>query len=693
MINFCTLFDSNYLYRGLALYDSLLLNCDSFHLYVFSFDDKCFEILSKLQLDHATIVPLGEFEDDELLKVKKIRSTVEYFWTCTPSIILYSIKRYDLSVCTYIDADIFFFDNPKILLDELAENSVIITEHRYTKEYNRTETSGKYNVQFLTFKNDDNAIGVLRWWRARCLESCELNPNKGLCGDQKYLDMWPARFNGIHELNNIGGGVAPWNVQQYEFNMKDGKIIGFEKNTQNHFKLIFFHFHGLKMFNKRVVKLCDEGYKITNDIINLIYKPYIQTVYRKFEHIRKVDSSFNSDEMNVGTPIVKYKIPFSKKYFKPPVSNKNISNRFVFIDYIKKFLLIINKIFKEHLCITTAFKSIYMPKHYYMDTLNCIRLEINCPICQSNNNAIITELYDDRYGYPGRFHLLKCLDCRHKYLNCDMSNEQTSKLYTNYYPRSSFNANDYKAQGEIKGFSSWFNGDYRAFAAVPRDVKILDIGCGFGEALGYHKNRGCDVYGVEADENVEKVAEKYDFNIKIGLFNSKDYNNNFFDYVTMDQVLEHNNNPIQFLKDINVILKDEGRIVITIPNSNGWGVKVFGRKWINWHVPYHLQFFSKKSIKIASIKSGFAIEKIKTITSSNWLYYQELHNLNYPEEGYESVFWKRKDSIENNKLYKIKTYLIRLMYKFKVYHVITRVFDIIGAGDNFFIILKKINNI
>ena len=206
----------------------------------------------------------------------------------------------------------------------------------------------------------------------------------------------------------------------------------------------------------------------------------------------------------------------------------------------------------------------------------CIKNYINCPICKGGDNSIITELYDDRYGYPGRFILLKCLSCGHKYINSDMSNEQISELYTNFYPRSSFNIDDYNAQREVKGFSSWFNGDYRAFAAVPREVTILDIGCGFGEALGYHKSRGCDLYGVEADENVKKIAAKFDFNIKIGLFDSKDYNEKFFDYVTMDQVLEHSKSPIELLKNINVILKDEGRVIITLPNSNGWGVRFYG---------------------------------------------------------------------------------------------------------------------
>ena len=84
-------------------------------------------------------------------------------------------------------------------------------------------------------------------------------------------------------------------------------------------------------------------------------------------------------------------------------------------------------------------------------------------------------------------------------------------------------------------------------------------------------------------------------------------------------------------------------------------------------------------------------------SSSNWLYYQQLHNLNYPKEGHASIFWKKNENnTKRNKMYKIKkikTFIINLMFKLKIYHVITRIFDITGFGDNYFIILKKTKNI
>ena len=116
----------------------------------------------------------------------------------------------------------------------MGEKSVLITEHRYTKEYDQSRTSGIYCVQFMTFKNDKNGMEALNWWRNACIEWCYSRFENGKFGDQKYLDDWLNRFKGVHSLKNLGGGVAPWNIQQYDLSKKE-------------FELIFYHFHGFKI--------------------------------------------------------------------------------------------------------------------------------------------------------------------------------------------------------------------------------------------------------------------------------------------------------------------------------------------------------------------------------------------------------------------------------------------------------------
>ena len=283
MYNYCTLFDSNYLTRGLSMYESLVKQSAEFHLYIFAFDNKSFALLGKLNLKFVTIISLREFEDEQLLSVKNSRTAGEYCWTCTPSVIKYSIETYYLESCTYLDADLYFFDDPSILIDEMRGASVLITEHRYTPKYDQSLTSGIYCVQFMTFKNNDKGLEVLNWWRDSCIEWCYARFEDGKFGDQKYLDDWTTRFDGVHVLQNLGGGVAPWNIQQYNLANKD-------------FNLIFYHFHNFKFIGNDMVDL--GSYKITKLDIAVLYSPYLQHLIGVTDRLKIYN--FKDDYNNVG---------------------------------------------------------------------------------------------------------------------------------------------------------------------------------------------------------------------------------------------------------------------------------------------------------------------------------------------------------------------------------------------------------
>lgn len=322
MLNFCTLFDSNYLSRGLAMYQSLSRHCKDFHLYVFAFDNKAFEVLQKLNLLNTTIIPLKQFEDEELLKVKKERSRVEYLWTCSSSIILYVLENYKVDNCTYLDADIYFFNSPKVLIDEVGNNSVIITRHRYTSKYDKSTTSGIYCVQFVTFKNNKNGLEVLNWWRNACIDSCCINKKSGRCGDQKYLDDWPERFKGIHILQHLGGGLAPWNVQQYNFYLKGNQLFGRVKKTKKEFKVIFYHFQNFKFLNNNKVNL--GVYEISKEVISIFYKPYLEQLEKIKKDILLVDNSFDPHRIITQKKNLRTLLGFIKRRIMGIKNNQNI---------------------------------------------------------------------------------------------------------------------------------------------------------------------------------------------------------------------------------------------------------------------------------------------------------------------------------------------------------------------------------
>ncbi len=314
---------------------------------------------------------------------------------------------------------------------------------------------------------------------------------------------------------------------------------------------------------------------------------------------------------------------------------------------------------------------------------------MRCPVCDSDSCEVKRELYDDRFGFKGRYKLVECGLCGHRHLDGIFTDALLKKLYTDYYPRSSFNLEDYKPHTETGGFRAWFDGEnYAAFRWVPENVRVLDIGCGFGETLGYHGKRGCDVYGVEADENIRRIAEKFGYAVHVGLFDPKLYEPCFFDYVTLDQVIEHTVDPVETLRGVERVLKPGGAVVLSMPNSNGWGARLFGNRWIHWHAPYHIQHFTVRSMEMAAKKAGLTMESCRTVTLSVWLHYQFMHLLTRPVEGDKSIFWSGEKEAGSKRLFMVYAvgFLIR---KTKVYNLITRFFDALKLGDNFIFILRK----
>ena len=247
MHQFCTLFDRNYLPRGLALYRSLVRTGSAFHLRVFCMDEATSELIERLALPGLEPISLAELEllDPALAAVKSSRTRVEYCWTATPAICRAAFAREPgLGEITYLDADVAFHRDPAELFDEIGSASVAIVPHRYSERWRAYEaTSGIFNVEWLTFRNDRDGRAALEWWRDRCLEWCYARTEDGKFGDQKYLDDWPTRFAGVHVLRHPGGGVAPWNL--------DGADLWRDPATEalhvDELPVVFFHHHGLRL--------------------------------------------------------------------------------------------------------------------------------------------------------------------------------------------------------------------------------------------------------------------------------------------------------------------------------------------------------------------------------------------------------------------------------------------------------------
>ncbi len=250
-------------------------------------DEMTHQILAKLDLEKANLISINDFEDASLKVVKPSRSVAEYCWTCTPSLPLYVFSSIaDIDLVTYVDADVFFFGDPDAIFGEFGNNSILIIEHRFPPHLEYLEVNGKYNVQFVSFRRDSNALRCLKWWRERCLEWCYNRLEEGKMGDQKYLDDWTARFEGVHVLKNVGAGVAPWNVSQYDVHERDGGL------WVDQWPLIFYHFHQFRIMSNGKYFWASNLYRTRKELPSSIYRRYIDEIENARAMVQAVAPGF-----------------------------------------------------------------------------------------------------------------------------------------------------------------------------------------------------------------------------------------------------------------------------------------------------------------------------------------------------------------------------------------------------------------
>jgi hypothetical protein len=291
-IVYCTYFDKGFLLKGLALHSSLIRNNPDAKLWILAFDKYTENILNKLKLKGVTVVGLSDFEDKELLAVKPSRHPVEYYWTCTPSWVLYLFrKNKEVDKVVYLDGDMLFFANPDQGIEEIKEKSLLIVEHRFPESRKILEkNAGRFNVAFNVFKRDKTGFKCLERWRKQCLDWCYWKYEDGKLGDQMYLDEWPKLYDKDLVISkNVGIDAAPWNISQYSITTKNGKV--FINNDQ----LICYHFHQFQILGpdhfNRVL-----GYTLPKKAIELIYIPYEKELKIQYSKIKRIDKSFSIEK-------------------------------------------------------------------------------------------------------------------------------------------------------------------------------------------------------------------------------------------------------------------------------------------------------------------------------------------------------------------------------------------------------------
>lgn len=127
--------------------------------------------------------------------------------------------------------------------------------------------------------------------------------------------------------------------------------------------------------------------------------------------------------------------------------------------------------------------------------------------------------------------------------------------------------------------------------------RILDIGAGCGFFLQTARKRGWEVYGTEIDPSATDNCIDTSINMSYGDINTIDFPENYFDVVIHIEVIEHINNPNEYVSEIHKILRPGGITYLTTPNFNAIHRYRLKEKYDVISYPNHLCYYTSKTLK------------------------------------------------------------------------------------------------
>lgn len=145
---------------------------------------------------------------------------------------------------------------------------------------------------------------------------------------------------------------------------------------------------------------------------------------------------------------------------------------------------------------------------------------------------------------------------------------------------------------------------------VPLRGTLLDIGCGEGVFVAYAKKCGFDAFGTDFSQEAIDLGRAW-YGLS-SLYNSslsdlkKVHGFADFDIITFFEVLEHVDNPSEFLREVKTLLKDGGYIALSVPYNRRWPFREF-----NDYPPHHLTRWTEKALQLFLERNGFKVIKMK----------------------------------------------------------------------------------
>lgn len=248
---------------------------------------------------------------------------------------------------------------------------------------------------------------------------------------------------------------------------------------------------------------------------------------------------------------------------------------------------------------------------------------VKCDFC-NNNGAKLLFSKKDKFGLSDcDFKVVQCRNCGLIYINPRPSEDEIAKFYPDTYSWKETLTAESKITKIVRRLEKIYRYHLLSYeaskvvkAAKRKTGKLLDVGCGSGDRLDIFRRLGFDTYGVEVSSSAEYAKGHFGLNVKQGDLFEANYPDSFFDVITLHNVLEHTHSPQKIIRELYRILKEDGVVVIQIPNTDCIQFKLFKERWAAFDVPRDLYYFNIWLLKKILTKENFEIINIDHF--NNW---------------------------------------------------------------------------
>jgi SAM-dependent methyltransferase len=237
--------------------------------------------------------------------------------------------------------------------------------------------------------------------------------------------------------------------------------------------------------------------------------------------------------------------------------------------------------------------------------------EVRCYSCGSQACTPFIEAEDDLGGKPGRFHFVRCQQCRLVYQSPRLKFEHIGAYYDDEYI-----AHRKKTDwGVLTPLYQWAMGKHdrdklalaRTYVSLNRDSRVLDVGCGSGAFLAHLvKQTGAQACGVDF-KDLSHLPWMRTLDFRQGTLASQDFGSQRFDLITMWHYLEHDYDPPGTLTRARDLLASGGRMIIEVPRLDSGSFTLFKNRWPGLQAPQHTVLFDAQSLPRLIEQAGLRV--------------------------------------------------------------------------------------